>query len=77
MLADNEQQYVKIMVFYMVLSYIIFPYLAYKNWMGPLGQLVNGETPLHSAGNGFMLGSVICILLWLSFGKKMIDIGKY
>ena len=77
MSSDNEQKFVKIMIFYMVLSCIVFPYFAYKGWMGPLGQMVDGETKLHSAGNGFILGSVITILLWLSFGKNMITEGKY
>ena len=77
MLTDNEQKFVKIMIFYMVLSCIVFPYLAYKGMMGPLNQILNGETKLHSAGNGFILGSVISILLWQSFGKNMIATGSY
>ena len=56
------QTFVGIMIFYIVLSYIIFPILFY--------YLV--EKSLNSAGNGFIVGSIISIVLWLGFGKKMI-----
>lgn len=48
------------MVFYIVLSYIIFPLAFYY---------LAGKT-LGSAGNGFIVGSIVSILLWYNFGKK-------
>jgi hypothetical protein len=30
------------------------------------------EKSLSSAGNGFVLGSLISIALWYSFGRKMV-----
>jgi len=45
------------------LSYIIFP----------LGFYYLVEKSLKSASNGFMVGSVISIGLWLMFGQKLIE----
>jgi hypothetical protein len=56
------QTFLVIMVFYVVLSYIIFP----------LGFYYLVEKSLVSAGNGFIVGSLISIVLWLVFGKKLI-----
>jgi len=56
------QTFIGIMVFYIVLSYIIFPlsfyYLAGKK--------------LTAAGNGFIVGSIVSIILWYNFGVKMV-----
>jgi hypothetical protein len=54
--------FISIMVFYIVLSYIIFPLAFY--------YLV--DKSLSSAGNGFVVGSIISILLWYNYGKKLI-----
>ena len=51
-----------IMIFYIVLSYIIFPLIFYY---------LAGKT-LNSAGNGFVFGSIVSIILWYNYGKKMI-----
>jgi hypothetical protein len=56
------QKFIGIMAFYIVLSYVLFPLAFY--------YLV--EKSLSSAGNGFIVGSLISIALWLSYGKKMI-----
>jgi hypothetical protein len=56
------QTFISIMVFYIVLTYIIFPLAFYY---------LAGKT-LLSAGNGFIVGSVVSILLWYNFGKKMV-----
>jgi hypothetical protein len=56
------QTFLGIMVFYIVLSYIIFP----------LGFYYLAGKSLLSAGNGFIVGSIISILLWYNFGKKMV-----
>jgi len=51
-----------IMAFYILLSYILFPLIFYYSM---------GKT-LTSAGNGFIVGSIISIGLWYFYGSKMI-----
>ena len=51
-----------IMAFYAVLSYILFP-VAFYYFMG---------RSLVSAGNGFVVGSLISVALWLFYGSKMV-----
>jgi hypothetical protein len=53
--------FVKIMAFYMLLTYVLAPVVFYYAF---------GRT-LTSAGNGFIAGSILCIALWHFFGKKM------
>ena len=50
------------MVFYILLSYVIMPVIFY--------YLV--EKTLKSAGNGFIVGSILSILLWVTVGSKMV-----
>ena len=58
----NFQKFLGIMAFYILLSYIIFP----------IGFFYLVEKSLRSAGNGFIVGSVISIALWLGVGRNMI-----
>ena len=51
-----------IMFFYIFLSYIIFP----------LGFYFLLDSTLTSAGHGFVVGSLISVLLWLGYGSKMV-----
>ena len=51
-----------IMGFYILLSYLIGPVIFYY---------VFGKT-LQAAGNGFIVGSILSILLWHFAGSKMI-----
>lgn len=51
-----------IMFFYILLSYIIFPLIFYYSI----------ESSLSSAGHGFVVGSLISVLLWLFYGSKMV-----
>lgn len=51
-----------IMFFYILLSYVFFPLAFY--------YLI--ESTLSSAGNGFVVGSLISVLLWLFYGSKMV-----
>lgn len=51
-----------IMFFYILLSYIFFPLAFY--------YLI--DSTLASAGHGFVVGSLISVLLWLFYGSKMI-----
>lgn len=54
--------FIGIMAFYILLSYVIFP----------LGFFYLVEKSLVSAGNGFIVGSLISIALWVGVGKKMV-----
>lgn len=60
---SNFMKYVQIMVFYVLLSYILFPLIGY---------FMFGKT-LQSAGNGFAIGSIISILLWYVYGRTLIS----
>jgi len=60
---DNKMQtFVGIMAFYAILTFIVFPLGFY--------YLVNRS--LMSAGNGFVAGSLLSILLWFVFGRTLI-----
>lgn len=48
-----------IMIFYLVLSYIV----------GPLVGYYAGGNSLDWAGHGFVVGSLISIVLWYSVGR--------
>uniref|UniRef100_A0A6C0HD53 Uncharacterized protein n=1 Tax=viral metagenome TaxID=1070528 RepID=A0A6C0HD53_9ZZZZ len=54
--------FLSIMMFYILLSYILGP-LAFYYFFGK---------NLKSAGNGFIVGSVLSIVLWYFYGSKMI-----
>ena len=56
------QTFLGIMAFYILLSYVIFPLVFYYF----------GGKSLSSAGNGFIVGSVVSIVLWLGYGRKMV-----
>lgn len=55
------QSLIGIMAFYAILTYVIFPLSFYYF-----------KRTLASAGNGFIAGSLVSILLWLNIGQKMI-----
>ena len=59
---SKTTQFIGIMAFYALLSYVIFP----------LGFYYLVEKSLCSAGKGFIVGSVISIVLWLLVGRKLI-----
>ena len=56
------QTFVGIMIFYIVISYLVFP----------LGFYYGLGKTLSNAGNGFVVGSLVSVALWLAFGRKMI-----
>ena len=62
MATKSYQKFIGIMVFYILLSYVIAPLISYY---------FMGKT-LKAAGNGFVVGSIISIILWYSYGSKMI-----
>jgi hypothetical protein len=54
----NITKYTGVMAFYAVLTYIVFPAIAY---------FLFGKT-LEAAGNGFIAGSVVSVVLWRMAG---------
>ena len=61
-METNLQTFLGVMAFYILLSYVIFP----------LGFYYLVEKSLISAGNGFLIGSLISIALWIVVGQKLI-----
>lgn len=55
-------KYTGVMVFYAVLTYILFPAIAY---------FLFGKT-LEAAGNGFIIGSIASIVLWKFYGSGLV-----
>jgi hypothetical protein len=55
-------KYAGVMAFYAVLTYILFPVIAY---------FLFGKT-LEAAGNGFIVGSVVSVVLWRMVGMGMV-----
>lgn len=51
------EMFIGVMVFYAILSYVIMPAAFY----------FFVEKNLNSAGNGFIVGSVVSVVLWLNF----------
>ena len=56
------QMFVGIMAFYAVIAYVVFP----------VGFYYFVEKSLTSAGNGFVVGSVVAVILWFVVGKNLI-----
>ena len=61
----NITKYAGVMAFYAVLTYLLFPVIAY---------FMFGKT-LEAAGNGFIAGSVISVVLWKVFGYGLVKGG--
>ena len=53
--------FVGIMAFYAVLTYLVFPIAFYYL----------GKKKLTNAGYGFIVGSIVSVLLWVTVGSKM------
>ena len=58
----NITKYTGVMAFYAVLTYLLFPAIAY---------FLFGKT-LEAAGNGFIAGSVASVVLWWMVGMGMV-----
>jgi len=52
-----NERFIGVMVFYAVLTYLLSPFVAY---------LIAGEKHL---GTGFIVGSILSILLWFFYGR--------
>ena len=62
-MSSNFLKFIQIIVFYIFISYVLFP---------AVGYYMFGKT-LQSAGTGFVVGSVISVLLWYVYGRKLIN----
>ena len=62
-MSPSFQSFFMIMLFYILLSYVV----------GPMFFYYFVEKSLLSAGNGFVVGSVLSIMLWYGYGSKMIN----
>jgi hypothetical protein len=61
-IPTNYLIYLAIMGFYIFLSYIAFPGVFFYFF---------GQT-LTIAGTGFVVGSIVSIVLWFAFGSKLV-----
>ena len=61
-LSFNITKYGGVMAFYAVITYLLFPVIAY---------FLFGKT-LEAAGNGFIAGSVASVVLWKFYGFGMV-----
>jgi len=59
---NKQQTFSAILAFYVLLSHVVFP----------LGFYYFVEKTYLSAGNGFAVGSVVCIALWYLYGRNMV-----
>ena len=62
-MTPKLQIFIGIMAFYALLAYVVFP----------VGFYYLVEKSLASAGNGFIVGSVVSVILWLFVGKNLIE----
>lgn len=62
MFSGDWAVFIRIMLFYIVLTYLIFPVIFYYT-MGKTKKV---------AGLGFVVGSVVSLLLWNFYGSKMV-----
>jgi len=56
------QMFIATMVFYVLLSYVAMPLIFYYSV----------EKSLVSAGNGFVVGSLLSVILWYAFRSQII-----
>ena len=61
-MKPSTKTLIQIMGFYIVLSYIIGPVLFYFAF----------GRDLQAAGHGYVIGSILSIILWYKKGSKMI-----
>lgn len=57
----NTWVFIRIMLFYIILSYLVMPLIFYYAF---------GKN-LIRVGDGFVVGSILSIVLWYTYGSKM------
>jgi len=58
----NNYALLQVMLFYFALSFIVFPLFAYYT-ISPTAT---------SLGNGWVIGSIISIILWYTMGQQLV-----
>ena len=61
-MSSKLMSFLAIMLFYIFISYVVFPLMFYF--------FMNKS--LKSAGHGFVVGSIISVILWYMYGSKMV-----
>lgn len=61
-MTNSLSTFASIMIFYAILSFLLGPILFYFLW----------KKSLKTAGYGFIFGSVLSIILWLTYGQHMV-----
>lgn len=61
-MEKSVQMFLGMMAFYAILSFVLGPLLFYFFW----------KKSLKVAGYGFIVGSILSIILWIFFGEKMV-----
>jgi hypothetical protein len=61
-MSSNITTFISIMIFYAILSSVIGPIIFYYL----------GNKSLQMAGYGFIVFSIISMLLWYMYGRKMV-----
>lgn len=61
-MEEKMKTYIMIMFVYMLITYILGPVLYYTFV----------DKTLVGAGKGFLIGSVLSIILWLVYGSKLV-----
>ena len=61
-MTDKFKMFVGIMAFYAILTYVLLPSIYYFYI----------DKTLKGAGTGFVLGSIVSVVLWYSVGSKMV-----
>lgn len=59
---NNTWVFIRIMLFYAVLSYVIMPIIFYYAF---------GKSLIRAA-DGSLLGNILSVILWYTYGSKMI-----
>lgn len=54
--------FIQVMLFYMILSYVVVPVIFYYAFGKNLAR----------AGDGSVVGSILSIILWYTYGSKMV-----
>ena len=55
--------FIQIMIFYAILSYVIMPFVFYYAFGRSLSR----------AGDGSLVGNILSVILWYTYGSKMIN----
>ena len=58
--------FIQVMIFYILLAYVISPAVGYYAF----------GNSIEYAGHGFVAGSILSVILWYTFGKKMVESAK-